>query len=52
MRAFEAMHARGYLDNKTMEYLTPDDPKPGRFYLLTKIHKEKQSSVGSESNFS
>ena len=23
-----------------MEYLTPEDPKPGRFYLLPKIHKE------------
>jgi hypothetical protein len=34
------MHARGHLDNKTMEYLTPEDPKPGRFYLLPKIHKE------------
>jgi len=34
------MHARGHLDNKIMEYLTPDDPKPGRFYLLIKIHKE------------
>jgi hypothetical protein len=25
MRALEAMHARGHLDNKTMEYLTPED---------------------------
>jgi hypothetical protein len=40
IRALEAMHARGHLDNKTMEYLTPEDPKPGRFYLLSKIHKE------------
>jgi hypothetical protein len=23
-----------------MEYLTPEDPKPGRFYLLPQIHKE------------
>ena len=23
-----------------MEYLTPEDPKPGCFYLLPKIHKE------------
>ena len=30
----------GHLDDKTMEYLTPEDPKPGRFYLLPKIHKE------------
>ena len=40
MRALEDMHARGHLDNKTMEYLTPADPKPGRFYMLRKIHKE------------
>jgi hypothetical protein len=39
MRALEAMHARGHLDNKTIEYLTPEDPKPGRFYLLPKIHR-------------
>jgi hypothetical protein len=23
-----------------MEYLNPEDPKPCRFYLLPKIHKE------------
>jgi len=23
-----------------MEYLTPEDPMPGRFYLLPKIYKE------------
>ena len=40
MRALDDMHARGHIDNKTMEYLTPEDPKPGRFYLLPKIHKE------------
>ena len=40
MRALEAMHARGHLHDKTMEYLTPEDPKPGRYYLLPKIHKE------------
>ena len=34
------MHVRGHIDDKTMEYLTPEDPKPGRFYLLPKIHKE------------
>jgi hypothetical protein len=34
MRALDAMHARGHIDNKTMEYLTPEDLKPGRFYLL------------------
>ena len=39
-RALEAMHARGHIDDKTMEYLTPEDLKPCRFYLLPKIHKE------------
>ena len=39
-RALEAIHVRGHIDDKTMEYLTPEDPKPGRFYLLPKIHKE------------
>jgi hypothetical protein len=34
------MHVRGHIDDKTIEYLTPEDPKPGRFYLLPKIHKE------------
>jgi hypothetical protein len=34
------MPTRGHIDDKTMEYLTPEDPKPGRFYLLPKIHKE------------
>jgi hypothetical protein len=34
------MHARGHRDDNTMEYLTPEDPKPGRFYLLPKRHKE------------
>ena len=33
------MHARGHVDDKTMEYLTPEYPKPCRFYLLPKIHK-------------
>jgi hypothetical protein len=28
------MHARGHLDNKTMEYLTPEDPKPGTVLLV------------------
>ena len=30
----------GHIDDKTMEYLTAEDPKPGRFYLLPKIYKE------------
>jgi hypothetical protein len=28
-----------YIDEKTLKYLIPDSPKPGRFYLLPKIHK-------------
>jgi hypothetical protein len=39
-RALEAMHARDHTDDKTMEYLTPEDSKPGRLYLLSKIQKE------------
>jgi hypothetical protein len=35
-RALETMHARGNIDDKTMEYLTPEDPKPGSFYLLVR----------------
>lgn len=33
------MNTLGYIDDKTLEYLTPDNPKAGRFYLLPKIHK-------------
>ena len=40
-RALEAMHARGHIDDKTMEYLTSEDPKPGRFYLLPKIQQAR-----------
>ena len=39
-RALEDVHVRGHIDDNVMEYLTPEDPKPGRFYLLPKIHKE------------
>ena len=35
-----AMHDAGYIDEKTLQYLLPDNSKPGRFYLLPKIHKE------------
>ena len=34
------MHDGGFIDDKTLEYLLPDHSKPGRFYLLPKIHKE------------
>ena len=28
------------IDDETYKYLMPEDPKPGRFYLLPKLHKE------------
>ena len=34
------IHEAGYIDDKALEYLLPDRSKPGRFYLLPKIHKE------------
>jgi hypothetical protein len=33
------MYDYGYIDEKALKYLIPDSPKPGRFYLLPKIHK-------------
>ena len=33
------IYDNGDIDEKTLEYLIPDSPKPGRFYLLPKIHK-------------
>ena len=33
------MYDYGYIDEKILKYLIPDSPKPGRFYLLPKIHK-------------
>ena len=30
-RALNVMHVPDHIDDKTMEYLTPEDPKPGRF---------------------
>jgi hypothetical protein len=38
-RSLEAMDVRGNIDDKTIGHLTPEDPKPGRFYLLPKIHQ-------------
>ena len=29
----------GILDQDTLKFLEPDEPKLGRFYLLPKIHK-------------
>lgn len=34
------MNQLKHIDDKTLEYLLPECPKPGRFYLLPKIHKE------------
>ena len=34
------MHEPKHIDDKALEYLLPEYPKPGRFYLLPKIHKE------------
>jgi hypothetical protein len=31
--------ALGHIDLKTLQYLIPENSKPGRFYLLPKIHK-------------
>ena len=35
----ETMCKKGHLDQTTVEYLKPENPKAGRFYLLPKIHK-------------
>ena len=33
------MKENGYIDKDTFDYLKPDKPKAGHFYLLPKIHK-------------
>jgi hypothetical protein len=33
------MNETSHIDNDTFDYLKPDKPKAGRFYLLPKIHK-------------
>ena len=33
------LHKDGFIDHKTKEFLIQTDPKPGRFYILPKIHK-------------
>ena len=33
------MHDDGFIDDKTREYLIQTDVKPGRFYILPKVHK-------------
>jgi hypothetical protein len=37
------MYDNGDIDEKTLEYLKPDSPKPGRFYLLPQIHKANKT---------
>ena len=37
--AIQNMHTSGSIDKKRQQYLTPTNPKPGKFYLLPKIHK-------------
>ena len=40
-RALQVMHVHGHINDQIMQYLIPDDPKPGRrFHLLPTMHKE------------
>ena len=34
------LHKDGVIDDKTKKFLIQADPKPGRFYILPKIHKQ------------
>jgi hypothetical protein len=52
--------ANSHIGKNTFDYLKPDNPKAGRFYLLPKFHKVNKhgrpiisanSSVGSVSSF-
>jgi hypothetical protein len=36
---FKIMKENSHIDKNTFDYLKPDKPKVGRFYLLPKIHK-------------
>ena len=40
---FKRLLADGVRDKETHQYLTPEDPKAGRFYILPKIHKDPPS---------
>ena len=33
------LHKDGFIDHQTKQFLIQTDPKPGRFYILPKIHK-------------
>ncbi|XP_071176278.1 uncharacterized protein [Mytilus edulis] len=37
--ALQTMHNDGHIDEDTIGYLKPENAKPGRLYLLPKIHK-------------
>lgn len=39
-KTLTSMHKKGHIDKDTLEYLQPENPRAGRFYLLPKIHKE------------
>ena len=39
-KQLKTMNKQGFIDNDTLEYLIPEKPRAGRFYLLPKIHKE------------
>ena len=41
------MYDNGYIDKTTLEYLIPDNSKPGRFYLLLKIHNNPDRPIVS-----
>ena len=36
---FKIMKENSHIDKNTFDYLKPDKPKAGRFYLLPKFHK-------------
>ncbi len=38
-QAIDSMHKNNHIDEDTRDFLTPEDPKPGRFYIIPKIHK-------------
>ena len=37
--AIVELYEHRHIDKDTHDFLTPADPKPGRFYILPKIHK-------------
>ena len=47
----ERMFNNGYIDEKTKKYLAQTNVKPGRFYILPKIHKTGNPGHPIVSNF-